>query len=124
MVMVRFGSVGAEKQQKENWKLVAMAGGNFGNVKIRSKSDIATRNWNEGCGKGNRENMVRSTLRSRTITQNVTSRHGDFQNLLTFLVFAMFRVADLNLELNSGSQYYEDSDAEVMVPFGSVGAEK
>ena len=68
--------------------------------------------------------MVRSTLRSQHITQNVTSHNGDFQHLLTFLVFAMFCLSDLALELNPGSQYYEDSDAEVMVRFGSMGAEK
>ena len=68
--------------------------------------------------------MVRSTLRSRRITQNAASRNGDYQNLLIFLVFDRFHPADLALELNPGSQYYEDSDAEVMVQFGSVGAEK
>ena len=31
MVMVRFGSVVAEKWQRENWKLAAMVGGSFGN---------------------------------------------------------------------------------------------
>ena len=39
--------------------------------------------------------VVRSTLRSRHITQNVASRNGDFQNLLTFLTSDMFRSADL-----------------------------
>ena len=44
-------------------------------------------------------------------------------NLLTFVSSATFCLPDLALELNPGSQYYEDSDAEVMVPFGSVAAE-
>ena len=55
--MVPFGSVAAEKWQRENWKLAGMVHGNFGNVKIRSKSDIASGNWNWGLGKGNGENI-------------------------------------------------------------------
>ena len=68
--------------------------------------------------------MVRSTLRSRHITQNVAGSTDDFQNLLPFLIFAILCLTDLALELNPGSYYYEVSDAEVMVPFGSVAAEK
>ena len=61
--------------------------------------------------------MVRSTLRSQRITQNVSGHNGNFQNRLSFMISATFCVADLALELNPGSQYYEDSDAEVMVPW-------
>ena len=68
--------------------------------------------------------MVQSIFHSQHITQNVTSHNGDYQNLLTFLSSDRFHWADLALELNPGSQYYEDSDAEVMVPFGSMAAEK
>ena len=67
---------------------------------------------------------MRSTLRSRHITQNVTSHNGGVQNLLIFLIFDRFCLSDLALELNPGSQYYEDSDTEVMVPCGSVAAEE
>ena len=68
--------------------------------------------------------MVRSILRSQHITHNVTNHNGGFQNLLSFLMFDLFSVADLALELKPGSQYYEDSDAEVMVRFGCMAAEK
>ena len=39
-------------------------------------------------------------------------------------MFDTFSVADLALDLNPGSQYYEDSVAEVMAPFRSRAAEK
>ena len=68
--------------------------------------------------------MVGSTLRSQRITQNVMGADGGFQNLLSFLTFDIFHLSDLAIELNPGSQYYEDSDAEVMVPISPVVARK
>ena len=57
LVMVRFGSVGAEKWQSQNWKLASLVHGDFGNVKFRSQSDIDTGNSNWGFEKGKRKNI-------------------------------------------------------------------